>query len=277
MPRPDDTLGRMVTTPIDFRVPADACTWTPTPEAATAIVQRVVERLNPLKVVVFGSAARDDVGRDSDVDLLVVVDDGADVARAEIDARRAAIGLGVGLDVVVTTPSGVERARHRWESIEREALQEGIEVFDRTGGMNLDAAFDPTTPAEEEVGRWLRLAQSNLDAARLLVRHGSASSACMVAQFAAENALKAELIRRRVAVPRTHRVEDLTRHLKAVSDIDFTENARSIDEWHDRAEYPSSTSDDEYYRAAVQAVDYATAVLDRLNRGPRETPRRLKV
>lgn len=44
-----------------------------------------------------------------------------------------------------------------------------------------------------EGSRWLRQAQSDLADARTLVQHGSAATACFLAQQSAENALKAVL------------------------------------------------------------------------------------
>ena len=50
------------------------------------IVERIVESVQPEKIILFGSAARGEMGPDSDVDLLVVK---AGVHRRELtDERR---------------------------------------------------------------------------------------------------------------------------------------------------------------------------------------------
>src|ERR1700730_4969715 len=41
------------------------------------LLDAVVEYFRPLRVILFGSAARDDAGPDSDIDLLVILDDDA--------------------------------------------------------------------------------------------------------------------------------------------------------------------------------------------------------
>ena len=40
------------------------------------LVERIVEVVNPLKIILFGSAARGEMGPDSDVDVLVVMPNG---------------------------------------------------------------------------------------------------------------------------------------------------------------------------------------------------------
>lgn len=44
-----------------------------TPDTIQKMVDRIVERFQPEKVVLFGSCARGQITRDSDVDLLVVM------------------------------------------------------------------------------------------------------------------------------------------------------------------------------------------------------------
>ena len=39
------------------------------------LVQRVADTVNPLRIILFGSAARQDAGPQSDIDLLVVMPD----------------------------------------------------------------------------------------------------------------------------------------------------------------------------------------------------------
>jgi len=40
------------------------------------IVQRIMDVFHPLRIILFGSAARGEAGQDSDIDLLVVMPDG---------------------------------------------------------------------------------------------------------------------------------------------------------------------------------------------------------
>lgn len=83
-----------------------------TPERLDRLVRFVVETVQPLRVVLFGSAARGDLGPHSDVDLLVVMPDGAD--RREVFDRLVMARLeqdepfGFPIDFVVTTASHFE-------------------------------------------------------------------------------------------------------------------------------------------------------------------------
>jgi uncharacterized protein len=48
----------------------------PEGEALQALVRRIVSEVHPLKIILFGSAARRTAGPQSDLDLLVVMPDG---------------------------------------------------------------------------------------------------------------------------------------------------------------------------------------------------------
>lgn len=119
------------TVPIKFRTPADAKRWTPTPEVVEAMIRRVVDQFGPRIVILFGSVARDEVRRDSDVDLLIAFDDVPDEGHAILEIRRALREFFVPKDVVVATTSEVTRRDHGAGSFLRPALREGIVVYDR--------------------------------------------------------------------------------------------------------------------------------------------------
>ena len=94
------------------------------------IVRRIVAVAQPEKIILFGSAARGQMGRNSDVDLLVVKD--------EVDRRRTASsiyrhlrGVGAAVDVIVVTPDDVERYRDSHALIIKLALTEGRVVYGR--------------------------------------------------------------------------------------------------------------------------------------------------
>ncbi len=75
------------------------------------IAATIVEKFNPVRVVVFGSHARGEAGDDSDVDLFVEMESEQRPPERAIEVS-AVFGLRRWpLDVVVYTPSEVERLR----------------------------------------------------------------------------------------------------------------------------------------------------------------------
>jgi predicted nucleotidyltransferase len=90
------------------------------------MVRRVVARLRPERIYLFGSRARGDAGPDSDYDLLVVVPDSAlpGYKRDQI-AFRALMGLGVAKDVIVLTRDEFERKATVVCSLAATVLREG--------------------------------------------------------------------------------------------------------------------------------------------------------
>jgi predicted nucleotidyltransferase len=104
---------------------------TPDETVVATMVDRIVEGFDPERIVLFGSVARGEVHRYSDVDLLVVMPDGTDRHEAAVAMHRAVSGMLTAKDIVVTTPDEIARRGHVNGSVLREALREGIVVHDR--------------------------------------------------------------------------------------------------------------------------------------------------
>ncbi|MBL8291774.1 MAG: nucleotidyltransferase domain-containing protein [Bryobacterales bacterium] len=70
------------------------------------VVRLLVEVYHPERIYLFGSTARGDAGPDSDYDLMVIVPDGAPIARRDSGlAYKAIWRLGAASDVLVWTRS----------------------------------------------------------------------------------------------------------------------------------------------------------------------------
>jgi len=82
---------------------------TANPDLIEEIVRRVASAVHPLRVILFGSAARGEMGSKSDIDLLIVVPDGTRRRDASRRAYRALSGLGISKDVIVVTESDVKK------------------------------------------------------------------------------------------------------------------------------------------------------------------------
>ena len=95
------------------------------------IVERIVSRFDPVRIILFGSRARG-VGRpDSDVDLLVVLPQVVNKRRAAVEIRRALNGVPVSKDVIVTTPQEIAERGDEIGLVLRPALREGRVIYER--------------------------------------------------------------------------------------------------------------------------------------------------
>ncbi len=93
------------------------------------LVLRVVEAVHPRRVLLFGSAARGQMGPHSDVDLMVVMPDGAHRRQTAQRLYRALAGLGVAKDIVVVTESDVRQFADEPSMVVHSALKEGRELY----------------------------------------------------------------------------------------------------------------------------------------------------
>jgi len=93
------------------------------------LVRRIREVVEPLRIILFGSAARGEMGPDSDLDVLVVVPDGTHRREAMEKVYMNLFGLGVAKDVVVATASDIERHRDNWSFVYYDAIREGKELY----------------------------------------------------------------------------------------------------------------------------------------------------
>ena len=92
------------------------------------IVRRIVAVAQPEKIILFGSAARGEMSRHSDLDLLVVKDG---VHRRDMTEKiyRNLRGVEAAVDVIVVTPDDVERYRNSHALVIKPALREGKVIY----------------------------------------------------------------------------------------------------------------------------------------------------
>ena len=102
-----------------------------TQSAITTMVDRIVERFDPLRIILFGSQARGTANKHSDVDLLVVMGDGTDQRRTAIEIRRILRDMPIAKDIVVSTPDEIERRGDIIGPVLRPALREGKVLYER--------------------------------------------------------------------------------------------------------------------------------------------------
>jgi predicted nucleotidyltransferase len=104
-------------------------TGRPDKQILADIVRRVVEAAQPDKIILFGSAARGEMGPHSDFDLLVIKGGKFNRWRVTRAIYRQLRGKGAPVDVVVVTPEAVERYGDSPYLVIHPALREGKIVY----------------------------------------------------------------------------------------------------------------------------------------------------
>lgn len=101
-------------------------------ELINSAMRLLVEEAQPERIILFGSYARGDFTRDSDLDLLVivlVVEDGIEeMARLRLVLREVPMAL----DVVLYSRDEVKERRHLRGTMLYHALHEGRVLYDAT-------------------------------------------------------------------------------------------------------------------------------------------------
>lgn len=93
------------------------------------LVSRIVELVNPLQIILFGSAARGETTPDSDIDLLVVMPNGTHQRETAQRLYRDIRGIKAPFDILVATPSVLEKHRDNIGLIYYVILEEGKSVY----------------------------------------------------------------------------------------------------------------------------------------------------
>ena len=106
-----------------------------TPAIAAALkiaVDRIVQDVHPVRIVLFGSQARGDAGPDSDVDLLVILSEITERREQVVAIRRLLADMPFAKDVLVASPQEVEESRGRVDSIVWPAIEEGRILYEQS-------------------------------------------------------------------------------------------------------------------------------------------------
>ena len=95
------------------------------------LVNQIVDRFNPQKIILFGSYAYGSPRPESDVDLLVVMDSQLSELEQAATICRA-IPYRFGLDLVVYTPAHLNQRLEWGDLFLREIMQKGITLYEST-------------------------------------------------------------------------------------------------------------------------------------------------
>ena len=101
----------------------------PDQELIDEIVEKIVEAVQPLRIILFGSAARGEMGPNSDLDFLVVMPDGTHRWRTADILCMKLMDASKPVDIVVTTESSLRELKDNWSLVYYPALREGREIY----------------------------------------------------------------------------------------------------------------------------------------------------
>ncbi len=95
------------------------------------IIEKITNNFNPQKIILFGSYAYGHPTRDSDIDLMVVMDTEMKPYERALPIRKALKYLGVTKDVIVRTPQEFERFKDIVGTIIYTAAHKGRVIYER--------------------------------------------------------------------------------------------------------------------------------------------------
>jgi len=97
-----------------------------------AMTERIVEKFSPHKIIVFGSWARGEASKGSDVDLLVVMDcDKEDYLNQMAAIRKELRDFRISKDIIVANPDTISKYGQVPGYIYRSALREGKVMYEQ--------------------------------------------------------------------------------------------------------------------------------------------------
>jgi predicted nucleotidyltransferase len=93
------------------------------------IVHRITHNVRPLRIILFGSGARGEMGRNSDLDLLIIMPEGTHRRQTSRKVFKALRGIGVSKDIIVVTERDVAEYGKNPSLVLKPALEEGRELY----------------------------------------------------------------------------------------------------------------------------------------------------
>jgi len=93
------------------------------------IVSRIVQATHPIRIILFGSAARGEMKGHSDLDILVVVPSGTHRRHTAQMIYRKLFGVDLPVDIVVITEEDIELYKDNPGMVIKPALEDGRVIY----------------------------------------------------------------------------------------------------------------------------------------------------
>ena len=95
------------------------------------IVRRIVDAVDPARIILFGSYAYGTPHKDSDIDILVIMETDRPRHKRTAAINRALAGLVIPKDILVYTPAEVDDWKDVPEAFITQVLKKGVVVYDK--------------------------------------------------------------------------------------------------------------------------------------------------
>lgn len=93
------------------------------------LIRRICSVAKPVKIILFGSAARGEMKPESDLDVLVIVSKDTNTRQVSRHINRNLIGFRMSADVIVATEDDLSRYKDNPGMVYYPALREGREIY----------------------------------------------------------------------------------------------------------------------------------------------------
>jgi HEPN domain-containing protein/predicted nucleotidyltransferase len=215
------------------------------------LLQSVVAYFSPRQVILFGSRARGEGGPDSDIDLVVVLDDNAPSEYFSAGAaREARKGFRRSCDIVPWRRSDFYRRARIVGSLPHTILQEGHVVYgediEPSAARRMNSGPIDFAAQWGEAQRWIAIADQDLRAVAICLQAEppATETAAYHCQQAAEKLLKALLVAAARPTRKTHDLDVLASEVAEVHPhlASLADSCRFMTRWGFVYRYPTEPS-----------------------------------
>ena len=95
------------------------------------VIKRIVENINPQRIILFGSYTKDNFNEHSDLDLLIIKNTDLPSHKRGRVIFKHLRGLKIPVDIVVYTPEEIKEWQNEKHSFLSKILKEGKVIYDR--------------------------------------------------------------------------------------------------------------------------------------------------
>lgn len=95
------------------------------------IVDTIAQNVQPEKIILFGSHARDDASENSDIDLLIVKESALPRYKRSRSVRKYIRGAKIPIDLIDYTPDEIEKYKNIKSAFITQVMNQGQILYDR--------------------------------------------------------------------------------------------------------------------------------------------------